>query len=123
MSLERKCQRCGGTAKNFKTSYTEREFQLTGFCQLCQDEEFGPWEPDEPFSEEELEDLEVKYLDENDEETEEDEVTSTSSITSVPYSSIMLASISNTCKDWAAFLLTDAQAYREIKQALKGEGK
>ena len=32
---------CGGTATEFKDALSAREYQISGFCQTCQDKVFG----------------------------------------------------------------------------------
>lgn len=32
---------CGGPAKKFRNALSTREFQISGFCQKCQDKVFG----------------------------------------------------------------------------------
>ena len=35
------CQRCGNSATNFKDAISQKEYQLTAWCQKCQDAFFG----------------------------------------------------------------------------------
>ena len=39
---ENRCALCGKTAKNFKDSESRREFAISGMCQRCQEEAWGP---------------------------------------------------------------------------------
>jgi hypothetical protein len=41
MVLEALCTTCDGVAKSFKDEASEREYQISGMCQSCQDEIFG----------------------------------------------------------------------------------
>jgi|13_taG_2_1085334.scaffolds.fasta_scaffold01965_11 hypothetical protein len=41
MVLEALCTTCDGVAKSFKDEVSEKEYQISGMCQSCQDEIFG----------------------------------------------------------------------------------
>lgn len=36
-----RCTMCGEAAENFTDSLSEKEFSISGMCQVCQDEVFG----------------------------------------------------------------------------------
>ena len=40
------CLTCGLEAVEFRDDLSEREFQLSGMCQACQDDFYGEGEPD-----------------------------------------------------------------------------
>jgi len=35
-----KCSWCGGDASTFKDSISQKEYRISGFCQVCQDKTF-----------------------------------------------------------------------------------
>ena len=37
-----KCTWCGGDAEKFRNIISAREYRISGFCQSCQDDTFGP---------------------------------------------------------------------------------
>lgn len=37
-----KCVICGGPAAGFKDEISKREYEISGLCQRCQDDTFGP---------------------------------------------------------------------------------
>ena len=38
------CSWCGKPAKEFRDAISKREYAISGFCQVCQDETFGKGE-------------------------------------------------------------------------------
>jgi hypothetical protein len=39
--ISRACTTCGGDCVDFKDALSEKEFQISGMCQNCQDSVFG----------------------------------------------------------------------------------
>lgn len=39
--LQKKCVKCGGSAKIFKDELSQKEYSISGLCQKCQDFIFG----------------------------------------------------------------------------------
>jgi hypothetical protein len=39
-----RCSWCGKAANEFRDAVSQREYEISGFCQVCQDETFGKGE-------------------------------------------------------------------------------
>lgn len=39
---DRKCVSCGGSAMELHSDLSKREYEISGLCQVCQDEVFNP---------------------------------------------------------------------------------